>query len=164
MTTDWTKQAEEVVRNWTNSQQKMWESWLSMMQGAGTNPAGEMWEKTVDTWHDSMKTALASQVTWAKFWADSVAANSGTSKQMTEMSQQTVEMTKRWTETQTQILDNWFETIKKTDPASVAKNMNPEEMQKAMQAWQDATRKMMESQMEMIRTWTAPTSGTTGKK
>jgi hypothetical protein len=60
------------------------------------------------------------------------------------------------------MLDSWFETIKKTDPASVAKNMNPEEMQKAMQSWQEATRKMMESQMEMIRTWTAP--GTAPKK
>jgi biopolymer transport protein ExbB/TolQ len=75
---------------------------------------------------------------------------------MSDISQQTVEMTKKWTETQSQLLDNWFEAVKKSDPAAIAKNMNPEEMQKAMQTWQDATRKMMESQMEMIRTWTAP--------
>jgi hypothetical protein len=161
---DWTKQAEEMVKNWTGSQQKMWESWLSMMQNAGSTPGGEMWEKTVDTWHDSMKSALATQVTWTKFWADSVAANSGASKQMSEMSQQTVEMTKRWTETQSQILDTWFEAVKKTDPATMTKNMNPEEMQKAMQSWQDATRKMMESQLEMIRTWTNPAAASSSKK
>lgn len=156
MTMDWTKQAEEMVKNWTGSQQKMWESWLSMMQGVGTSQAGEMWEKTVDTWHDSMKSALKSQVEWTQFWADSITANSGASKQMSEMSQQTVEMTKRWTETQNQMIDQWFETLKKSDPASMAKNMNPEEMQKAMQTWQEATRKMLESQIDMIRTWTGP--------
>jgi hypothetical protein len=156
MTSDWTKQAEDVVRNWTSAQQKMWESWLSMMQGAGTTPGNEMWEKTVDTWHESMKSALDAQANWTQFWADSVVANTGSSKQMSDISQQTVEMTKKWTETQSQLLDNWFEAVKKSDPAAIAKNMNPEEMQKAMQTWQDATRKMMESQMEMIRTWTAP--------
>jgi biopolymer transport protein ExbB/TolQ len=75
---------------------------------------------------------------------------------MSEMSQQTVEMTKRWTETQNQMIDQWFETLKKSDPASMAQNMNPEEMQKAMQTWQEATRKMLESQIDMIRTWTGP--------
>jgi hypothetical protein len=38
----------------------------------------------------------------------------------------------------------------------MAQNMNPEEMQKAMQTWQEATRKMLESQIDMIRTWTGP--------
>lgn len=159
MATDWTKQAEDMVKTWTGSQQKMWESWLEILRSMGTAPSGDMWEKTVGTWRDSVKSALEAQVTWTKFWADSITSSSGSSKQMAEWSNQTLEMTKRWTETQNQLWDAWFDAIKKSDPAMLGKNWTPEEMQKAMQSWQDAARRMMESQMEMVRLWTNPEKG-----
>jgi len=156
MATDWTKQAEEMVKNWTSVQQKMMESMMGMMGmgNMGSTMSSDMWEKTLTTWHDSMKSALEAQVTWTKFWADNIAANSTANKQMNDMSQQAVEMTEKWSSSQVQMLDTWFEALKKTDPATIGKGWNPDEMQKLMQTWQESARKMMESQMEMVRHWT----------
>jgi poly(A) polymerase Pap1 len=156
MTTDWTKQAEEMVRTWTGVQQKVMESMMGMMgmTNANTTMPKDMWEKTINTWHDSMKSALETQVTWTQFMADSITANAGANKQISEMSQQAVDMVKRWSETQTKVLDTWLEEVKKTDPADMSKTLKPEEMLKSVQSWQEAGRKMMETQMELMRSFT----------
>jgi hypothetical protein len=151
----WNKQAEEMVKNWTGTQQKMFENWLGIMQSLSTNQTGDAWVKTVDSWQESVQAVLDAQVKMTEFWTESMANTSGTSPQMTEWSKQTLDMTKKWTQTQSELWGNWFDAMRKTDPASMMKGWNPEDMQKAMQTWQDATQKMMESQMEMIRLWTS---------
>jgi hypothetical protein len=166
MTTDWTKQAEDMVKNWTSVQQKMMESMMGMMgiSNASSPVSKDVWDKTINTWHESMKSALESQVAWTQFMADSVAANTGTNKQISEMSQQAVDMMKRWSETQSKVLDTWLEEVKKTDPSDLSKSMKPEEMLKSVQSWQEAGRKMMESQMEMMRSFTTATTDAAKKK
>jgi hypothetical protein len=152
--TDWTKQADEMVKSWTGTQQKMWESWLNMMQGMGTNQPGDMWEKAADNWYTSMKSVLEAQVTWSQFLADSVASNAGSNKQLADMSQQVVDMTRRWSETQMQVLNTWVDEVKKNDPSQM--KMSPEEIMTKMQSMQEAIRKMIETQMDMVRTMTGP--------
>jgi hypothetical protein len=157
MATDWTKQTEEMIKNWTTVQQRMMESVTGMMgMGKMGNPMSkDMWEKSIETWYNSMKTALETQVTWAQFLADSVDANAGANKQVSDMSQQAVSMMKQWSDTQVKVLDTWLEEVKKTDPADLSSNMKPEELMKSIQSWQEAGRKMVESQMEMMRSLTA---------
>ncbi len=166
MTTDWTKQAEDMVRNWTDIQQKMMQSMFGMMNmNSMPTMSTEMWEKSVSTLHDSMKSALDAQVTWSQFIADSVSANTSSNQQINDMTAQAVNMTRQWSDTQKKVLDTWFETVRSTDAAAMAK-MNPEEMMKSMQNWQTAAQKMMETQMEMVKNLTAPmtTPGGTAKK
>lgn len=162
MTTDWTKQTEEMVKNWTTVQQKMMESMMGMMgmNTMGTMPT-DIWGKTISTLHGSMKSALEAQVNWTQFMADTMSANSGSSKQVSDMASQAVDMTKRWSDAQAKVLDTWFDTMKQTDPTTIAKSMNPEEMMKSLQNWQTASQKMMETQMEMIRSMTSAVPGGT---
>lgn len=156
MATDWNKQAEEMIKTWTGAQQKMWEGWLGAMQGMGPNTkAGDTWEKSVQVWSDSVKSALEAQVAWTKFWADSMTAGSSTPKEVTEWSNQVLDMMKRWTETQTQLSESWFETMKKSDPATLTKTWNNEEAQKVVHTWQEAAQKILEAQMGWLRLWTA---------
>lgn len=150
--TDWMKQAQDMVKQWTDSQQKMWENWVGTMQGVGIQ--SDTWQKSVDTWRDSVKKALDAQVAWAQFWADNMSASTGSSQQISDWSKQFVDMTKQWNETQTRLWDNWFETLKKSDPSAMSKNWNAEEMQKMVQVWQEYAQKAMEAQMEMTRMWT----------
>ncbi len=152
MTMQWTKQAEDMIKSWTGTQQKMWESWINMMQGVGTSQPNDMWKRAADTWHNSVKSVLEAQVTWAQFVADSIATNAGSNKQLSDISQQVVDMTKRWSETQMEVLNTWVEEVKKNDPSEM--KLQPEEMMKSMQSLQDAIRKMTESQVEMIRSLT----------
>lgn len=151
---DWTKQAEDMLKTWTNSQQAMWDSWLKTMQGFGTSSStADTWEKSIETWKESVKRALDAQTAWTQFWADSIASSPGATKQSTDWSKQLLDMTKRWTETQSQLWDSWFETIKKTDPSNMSQNWNTEEMQKIVQTWQEAAQRAMEAQMEWTRMW-----------
>ncbi len=152
---DWTKQAEEMLKTWTTSQQSMWDSWLKTIQGVGTTQTTETWEKSIETWKDSVQRALEAQNSWTKFWAESVVASSGSNKQTSDWSNQMVEMTKKWTDTQAQLWNSWFETIKKADPSAMAQNWNAEEMQKIVGSWQEAAQKAMEAQMEWTRMLTS---------
>ena len=157
--TDWNTRANDMVKMWTESQNKMWENWVSTMKGMGsmgTAPNGrETWMKTVEVWQDSVKTALDAQVTWTQFWTESMTSMSGSSKQMNDWSAQTMEMTKQWTEAQNKMWNDWFESLKTMDTAAMMKSFNPDEMMKLMQTWQDSARKMMETQMEMVRSMTS---------
>jgi hypothetical protein len=152
---DWTKQAEDMLKTWTSSQQAMWDSWMKTMQGFGGSQPNDAWEKSIETWRDSVKRALDAQVAWAQFWADSMTSGPGANKQASELSEQLLDMTKRWTETQNKMWDNWFETMKKTDPSTMAQSWNTEDVQKIVQTWQEATQKAMEAQMEWSRMWAA---------
>jgi hypothetical protein len=153
MLMDWTKQAEDMLKSWTNSQQAMWDGWLKTLQGVGSDQAAQTWESSINTWQDSVKKALDAQNTWTQFWVESVTSGPGATQQATEWSKQLTDMTKRWVDTQTQLWDNWFETIKKSDPASFSKSWNNEEVQKMVETWQEAAQKAMESQMEWARMW-----------
>lgn len=159
MTADWTKQTEEMVKGWTTAQQKMMESMFSMM-GMGSmgsmgnmgETSAEVWNKSADTWHETMKTAIEGQVTWAKFIADSFASTPGVTPQLNDMATKSVEMTRNWSEGQLKILNTYFEAVKSSEPSALVKNMNVEEMLKLLQTWQEASQKMMETQMEMVKT------------
>lgn len=148
---DWTKQAEEMLKTWTGAQKSMWDSWVNTVQGLGTNQSGETWEKSIETWQDSIKRALEAQNTWTQFWIDSITSSTGSNAQATDWAKQVNDMSKRWNDTQTQLWDNWFETMKKADPSAVSKNFNMEELQKIVQTWQEASQKAVESQMEWTR-------------
>lgn len=154
MAMDWTERAEEMIRNWTGAQRKMWESWLGAMQNIGSAPhATEAWEQTVDSWNAAVRSALETQVTWTRFWADSVSSQLGMPPPVTEWSQQLLEMVQHWTETQMQLSESWFETMKHSKPTTIALAWDSGEAQKVVQDWQSATQKALEAQMSWIRFW-----------
>lgn len=155
MTAEWTKQTEEMVKNWTGMQQKMMESMFGMMgmSSMGEN-TGDMWNRSVDTWHETVKSAIENQAAMAKFFADSYKSMPGVTPQLAEMANRGADMTRNWSEGQMKLVSTWFEAMKSSDPSAMMKNMNPEEMMKMMQTWQDASQKMMETQIEMMRAMT----------
>ena len=73
---DWQKQANDMIKTWTSTQQKVWETWVNSMQLAATPQTPEAWQKTVDTWRGTVKQALESQVELTRLWAESIAAAS----------------------------------------------------------------------------------------
>ncbi len=159
MTTDWNRQAEDMIKTWTGAQQKMWESWLSAMQGMSPAASSqEAWEKSVEVWSESVQNALEAQVAWTKFWADSMTTGTNTPKEVTDWSNQVLDMMKRWTETQKQLSESWFDSVKKADPTSMTTTWSNEEAQRVVQSWQEAAQKILEAQMGWLRIWTAAQS------
>lgn len=155
MAKDWTAQAEEMVQHWTSAQRKMWESWFEAMQNVSYAPrSSEGWQHTVQNWNRAVKSALESQFAWTRFWANSLQTRN-TPAPVVEWSQELVKMLERWTETQLELSESWFETIKKSSPTTVALAWDRAEAERVVQDWQEATRKSLEAQLNWLRIWTS---------
>ncbi|RRR65370.1 MAG: hypothetical protein EI684_23310 [Candidatus Viridilinea halotolerans] len=164
---DWTKQANDMLKTFTGTQQKVWESWVSSMQLAATPQSAEAWQKTVETWRGTVKYALEQQLELTRLWAESVAANSvnmpsmpglptipgmpsipGMPANAVDWTRQMLEMTRTWTDMQVRFSENWFDVLKKADPGSMTQGWDMGQAQKIMATWQDAAQKAVEAQTQ----------------
>lgn len=156
MAVNWTEQAEEMIKSWTGVQRKMWEHWLGAMRSATTQShTTDTWKQTVDVWSDSVRQALEAQIAWAQFWSESVRSMSGSNRQVVELSDQVLDVMKRWTEAQIRVAESWFETIKHANPASLAMSWSSEDAQRVVRDWQEASQRVLEAQMGWFRLWVA---------
>jgi hypothetical protein len=155
---DWTKQAEEMAKTWTETQKKMWDNWFNTVQNFEKNQVFEAWKKTVETWEESVKNMLDAQTAWTQMWADNLTSAGGASKEMVEWSRQLQEMARRWSETQKQLWASWFDMVKKFDPAKMTGGWDTEG-QKMFQGWQEAMQKVVDTQTEWARHWTTEQAG-----
>jgi hypothetical protein len=165
---DWSKQANEMIKTWTGTQQKVMETWMSSMQQLAAAPQGpEAWQKTVDTWRGTVKQALESQVELTRLWAEGVAASAvnmpsapgvpgmpaapSASAATVEWTRQMLELTRSWTETQVRFSENWFDLLKKAEPAAMAQGWDAGQAQKIMATWQEAAQKAVDAQNEFSK-------------
>jgi hypothetical protein len=172
---DSTKEAEDMVRRWTESQTKAWESWLDTLRTFQGFPASEAWQKNLEAFRDAMTKALDAQADGARMWAETLARWSGevqesTRRQkgldgeaegtriwgesLTAWARQVEETTRSWTEAQKQLWQGWYETMRRLDPSRPAQ-LGSEEGRDLLQVWQESVRKTLEAQAEWSRTWLA---------
>ncbi len=185
---DWTKQANDMLKTFTSTQQKVWESWVSSSQVVSASPSPEAWQKTVDTWRGTVKYALEQQLELTRLWAESVAVSSvnvpnissipgipgvpgmpglpalpGVPANAVEWTRQMLDMTRTLTETQVRFSDNWFDMLKKADPSTLATTWDPTQAQKILASWQDAAQKAVEAQSQFSQ-FVVKTASPDGKK
>ena len=153
---DWTKQTEQLVNTWSDTQKTMWDNWLGAMQsmsgGANLDAFEAERKKVVDTWEASVKKGLEAQAEWAKMWSDSLSANKSTPKPMLEWAKQMQTMMKSWTDSQEELSHVWFEMMKKMDASQMTGTWDAQGKQ-MVKAWQDAVDKSLEAQQEMTKVW-----------
>lgn len=158
METEWTKQAEEMFKTWTEAQKKLWDDWLKGVQGLGRPQPQDVWVKTAEAWEDSVRESLKLQVEWTKLWAEGFVAVKGTPKEMTEWARQGQEMITQWAETQKRLWEDWLDLVKKLRPSGLGGNWE-REGQKFAQTWQEGIQKALDAQAEWVRFWTAGQAG-----
>jgi len=151
---DWTKQTEEMIKTWSDAQQKMWESWRGAMQGSESSRVTEGWEQAIAAWRTSVERALQAQVEWTQRWADTIASGANTPKEVADWSRQVLDVTQRWTEAQKSLWARYFETMERASPSAMSTTLS-DEAQKVSQAWQEAIQKSVEAQQEWLRLSTA---------
>ena len=169
---DWSKQANEMVKTWTGTQQKVWEAWISSMQQLSAAPQSpETWQKTVETWQGTVRQVLESQVELTRLWAEGVAAAAvnmpstpsvpgapSPSGAMVDWTRQMLELTRSWTETQVRFSENWFDLLKKAEPTAVVQGWDAGQAQKIMDTWQEAAQKAVDAQNEFSKLVTKATA------
>ena len=177
---DWTKQANDMLKTFTSTQQKVWESWVSSVQTSATTPSTEVWQKTVDTWRSTVRYALEQQLELTRLWAESVAVSSvnvpnlgvlpgmpaipGVPATAVEWTRQLLDVTRTMTDTQVRFSENWFEMLKKAEPSTLALNWDPTQAQKILSVWQDAAQRAVEAQNQLSQMVVKVASGTVETK
>ena len=148
---DWTKQAEEIVKNWSDAQQKLWQQAVQGMEGA---MGGEKWTKMFTDWEANVKETLGAQGEWLDNWF-----NSATLENMPEEMKQWVSqgqtMSAQWRETQQQMWQGWFDLVREMNPAGMgnAAAAMTKEGEKILAGWQSAAQEMVNAQMNMFTQW-----------
>jgi hypothetical protein len=151
--TDWTKQTEEMFRTWSETQKKLMENWAGSMKGMGAPQGAEFWEKTLATWEETLEKSTKTQSEWTEKWIENLKSMEGIPEQAVESTERFQEMTQRWTSTQEQLWSKWFEMLRGLDPSSLTEKWS-EAIQNPLQAWQDATKQVMDAQAEWMSLWT----------
>ncbi|MBK1735359.1 hypothetical protein CKO15_08700 [Halorhodospira abdelmalekii] len=166
---------EGMVREWTDMQQKMWESWLQsvkgvrapegMAMGVGAEEWQKQYQRCLEAWEQAVREALEAQVEWTRKWGaqgDGSGVSQSASQGVEEAMKQTQEMMKAWTEAQSKLWNAWFDSVKNMDPSRMAQQWD-EEGQRVLKAWQEATQRAQEAMRELSRVATEGPSATDGK-
>jgi hypothetical protein len=158
---DWTKQTEEVVKSWTETQKKMWDNWLkTVQQGPEQFQVANVWQKTLETWEETVKNTMSAQAEWMKMWTDGFDQQQGIPEEAIQWVKQAQTMNKQWADIQQQMWQSWFELVKKVDPAKMSDSLDAEG-KKAFAVWQETADKVMEAQEKWTGMWTAATEKAT---
>lgn len=150
--TDWTKQTEEMFKAWSDAQKKLMENWAESMKGIGVPQGTEFWEKTLAAWEETLEKSTKTQIEWTEKWIENLKSMEGMPEQAVKSTERFQEMTQRWTSTQEQLWAKWFEMLRGLDPSSLTEKWS-EAIQNPLQAWQDATKKVMDAQAEWMHVW-----------
>ena len=151
--TEWTKQAEEMFKAWGDAQKNMMEKWVENVKSFSGMQDPELWNQTINTWEETAKNSFNSQAEWMQGWIERFKEVEGLPEQALTLVDRFQEMGERWKETQGQIWDKWFEMLKDFDPTQTTDKWLDASKQ-PIQAWQQATQKLLDAQSEWFNIWT----------
>lgn len=142
-----TKQAENIVKTWNDTQTKIWDGLLEAMQGAaGGLKATQGWEQvyknTLESCQESVNKALEAQTQWIRIWSEGLTSR-GAPAEVAEGIRVMQQTAKTWIDAQGQVWASWFEIARKLDPSRVVGGWD-----KVLDAWQQAVRKAAEAQSQ----------------
>ena len=117
---DWNAQFEDMMKAWTDTQKKVWDSYFDTIQSFGKSQSTRMWESALARGEEMLKDMLKTQMQGLAAWVDGLSEVEGVPPQMVESARQFQEMNSRWNRTQSELIENWFEMMKKFAPVSPA--------------------------------------------
>ena len=151
---DWTKQAEELMKTWEKTQQQLWDTWKAALPKAGTAPTAPTWDTMVTFWKQAIDQTMRTQMEWAQTWADSIRAQESAPKELKDWTAQIVSTVQTWSESQAQFWESMLNTMQQSSPEQLVQQMD-ERTQRAFQTWQDAVNTAVAAQRELVSYWTS---------
>lgn len=150
---EWTQQMEEMGKQWTDMQKKLWLNWNEAAKQASTTvQAKAVWQQMLDSWKNALYRMLDMQVESARLWSESIAAGE-TPEVTVQWAEQFYQMTKQSSVVQKQMWEGWFQMMEKFDPMQMQKMM--EMGQQPMNFWKDMTQQAQTMQQEWMKNWSA---------
>jgi hypothetical protein len=116
---DWSKQLQDTIKTWTDSQKRLLEGVGKVVQQIPA-PSTTPWEFSVDLWEKSVRSFLDAQREWLGLWIRGIGAVVNKPDQDAQWSSQAQEITRLTIEFQKLFWENWFFTLKQLDPIKYA--------------------------------------------
>ena len=151
--TEWTKQAEDMFKSWGDAQKNLMDKWVENIKSLSGIQDPELWNQTIETWEETAKNTHQSQSEWMEGWIEKFQEVEGLPEQALTLIEKFQEMGDRWTETQGQVWEKWFEMIKDFDPTQ-ATDQWLEAAKNPIQSWQKATQRVFDAQADWLSIWT----------
>lgn len=160
---DWSEQVQKMMQSWAETQQKMWSSWLESVEQLGRSPGAGLWDRTLDTWQQSVNKTLDVQEDWVRAWAGRFRDVEGAPREVHDWAQEGEVMMKRWNDAQRELWDQWFEVLRKTRPegGTLGQSGAGEDL---VRAWQETARKAVDAQTQWAAAWAGGGKGGGSKK
>ena len=153
------KSDENLLKTWSETQQKLLTDWLDTMRKLGGTPTLELWTKTVDAWQSSVKETVDARAESTRQLIETLTTAKGTPEELRELARQEREQLQHWTEAERDLWQGWFNVAREI-------NFRPEPGAGAqagkdlVQLWQDSAHKMIDTQADLVRRWTGGAYGT----
>jgi hypothetical protein len=69
---EWARQGQEMIKQWAETQRRLWEGWFDMTRKLRPSGFGANWplegQRFVQAWQDAVQKALDTQAEWARLW------------------------------------------------------------------------------------------------
>jgi gas vesicle protein len=146
------KETQEMMRqmmtSWSSTQQQMIEQWLDIVEQTGGSQGSQMWRQTLSVWESSVKRAMEAQNATMNSWMSQVQEAESMPDEAKERIEEGRAIMKRWTETQNDLWEKWFETMRQMDPAKYESNW--QEMTKhSVSVWRAYAQRIQDLSDEM---------------
>ena len=145
-------QAEDMVKAWTETQQKLWNTWLETLQNSPQSTTTKVWQEGIGKWQESLDSTIDSQLDAMRKWAENVQEFASAPAETRKWADEGVQMLERWTGAQRQLWELWFEFLRKTD-AGISKEGGKENLEQFVKSWQDMTKQIMALQQDWASSW-----------
>ena len=153
MATDWIKQSQEMVNNWTTMQMNVWNTFFDSIDDMRKSPSEQLWDQTISAGQQAIKNTFDAQQKIMRNWVNYIKGIEGVPRQVVESAEQYQNMSEHWLETQRQLWANWIEMFKNFDFSKMTTTWGASGAADPMKVWQDSSQKIMEAQAEWMRAW-----------
>ena len=151
-TTDWSKRAQEALKDSLDVQKTLWNNWLEAARGMSEATAADerdrRFKELMDAWQEYVKTALDLPVAQTRAWAEGLCQGKEMPREVVDAARQLQDTAARWSEVQKQLADAWFSMVRSSRPAGPGLDW-----QKLTDSWQEASRRTLETQREWMNMW-----------
>ena len=149
---DWSKQSEEMMRQWSAAQKQWWSSVKELTQTGGAAPAKEMWDKTVEAWENSVGQTLEAQSQWFEAWLGQMTDQANVPPEMQQWLEQGRAMSSQWQQTSQSMWQEWFDLAREANISGWGDALQQGGMP-VVDLWRQMTQQALNAQMEMLKSW-----------
>jgi DNA-binding transcriptional regulator YbjK len=142
------KMMQQMMESWVDTQQQMIDQWLETVESYGEQSGSTFWNQTLSVWESSVKRTMEAQNATLNSWMSQMQDMDGMPEEAAEQVEEGKAIVKKWTETQSELWDKWFEMMHQMDPSAYESGMT-DMMKQAVSSWRGYTDQMQKMSEEM---------------